>query len=69
MVRGIAVDPNANGGDGGGGDGSGRQAKAQVVETEVGCGCGTTGAPAWPGLMALAAGGLAFVRRRRDDEA
>ena len=69
VVRGIAVDPNANGGDGGGGDGSGRQAKAQVVETEVGCGCGTTGAPAWPGLMALAAGGLAFVRRRRDDEA
>ncbi len=67
VVRGIAIDPDAGIGDGNG-DGDGRKAKAQVIETEVGCGCGTTGAPAWPGLMAILAGGLAFVRRRRDEE-
>ena len=64
-VRGVAVDPEASESEG---DGSGRRARAQVVETEVGCGCGTTGTPAWPGMLAVGAGGLVLLRRRRDHE-
>jgi MYXO-CTERM domain-containing protein len=66
LVTGTAIDSNAQGGDNG--DGDGKRAQEQVIETEVGCGCGTTGAPAWPGLMGLLAGGLVFIRRRREDQ-
>ena len=62
VVRGIAVDPETSDSAG---DGAGQRTPTRVVETEVGCGCGTTGTPAWPGMLALSAGGLALFRRRR----
>ena len=62
VVRGIAVDPETSDSAG---DGAGQRTPTRVVETEVGCGCGTTGTPAWPGMLALSAGGLALCRRRR----
>ena len=63
---GTAVDPEAAAEDGTAGGGN-NNAKPVIIESEVGCGCGTTGAPAWPGILALSAAGLVVVRRRREE--
>lgn len=63
---GVAVDPDADAEDPET-EGAGGEAKPVIIESEVGCGCGTTGAPAWPGLLAFAAGGFVMVRRRREE--
>jgi MYXO-CTERM domain-containing protein len=63
---GVAVDPDGEDAEEEGG-GAGGEAKPVTISSEVGCGCGTTGAPAWPGMLAFAAGGLVMVRRRREE--
>lgn len=65
---GIAVDPDADDETGEAGGAAGEEEpEYKLISSEVGCGCGTTGSPAWPGLLAFAAGGLVMVRRRRED--